>query len=222
MSPLPAQIPNPAAHSGSRRGTRPAGSAAIPCCAWLASNSRHSSRASAVITAYRSPVPVSLQTSNTGPRQPGQMPNKNSGNAACNRTSSARIHGGAVCLPRSSARLSSARPQSYPCACMAPPASWLVTGGVSSSPAATSQPGFRICPEPWHSTHERRTHSAWPRLSVPTVQARRERWNFHPCPRQAKQISCRSLVLRMPSRLPTCRYEPITLGVLTVRWRVSC
>jgi hypothetical protein len=34
------------------------------------------------------------------------MPNENSGNAACNRTSSARIHGGATCLPRSSDRLS--------------------------------------------------------------------------------------------------------------------
>ena len=114
-----------------------AASAAALCCARPASSSRHSSRASEVITAYKSPVPVSLQASNTGPRQPGQMPNENSGNAACSRTSSARIHGGAACLPRSSDLVSSARPQSYQCACPALSASWPVTGGVSSSPAAT-------------------------------------------------------------------------------------
>ncbi len=74
-----------------------------------------------------------------------------------------------------------------------------------------------ICPEPRHSRHERRTHSAWPRVNVPTVQARRDRWNFQPWPRQAGQLSCWASVLRMPPRSTTCRYEPITPGVLTVR-----
>ena len=74
-----------------------------------------------------------------------------------------------------------------------------------------------ICPVPRHSRHERRTHSAWPRVNVPTVQARRERRNFHPWPRQAGQLSCWASVLRMPPRSTTSRYEPITHGVLTVR-----
>ena len=90
-----------------------------------------------MITAYRSPVPVSRQASNIGPRQPGQMPNENSGNAARNRTSSARIHDGAARLPYNSDLLSSARPQSYQCASTAPSASSPRAGGASFSPAAT-------------------------------------------------------------------------------------
>jgi hypothetical protein len=65
-------------------------------------------------------------------------------------------------------------------------------------------------------------HSACPLASVPTVQARRERWNFHPWPRHAGQLSCWGAELRMPPRSTTSRYEPITNGVLTVRWSVSC
>ena len=211
MSPLPAQTPNPAAHPTSPRffpggvGYRPLLRLAClqlaPQLPGILGDHR--------VQATRARLP---HASNTGPRQPGQMPNENSGNAACNRTSSARIHGGAACLPRNSDLVSSARPQSYQCACTAPPASWSRAGGVSSSPAATDQPGFRMCPEPWHSMQERRTHSAWPRLSVPTVQARRERWNFHPWPRQARQISCWSSVLRMRPRFRHLVTNPLHSG----------
>ena len=67
---------------GSSEGDQPA--------RWHFSSSCHSSPASWVITAHKPPEPGSRQASNISPRQPGQMPNENSGNAVRNRTSSAR------------------------------------------------------------------------------------------------------------------------------------
>jgi hypothetical protein len=71
MPPLPAQTPIPITHAAFHRCSCPATSAAAFCAAWPASNSRQLP-ASWVITAYRSPEPVSRQASNVGPARPGR------------------------------------------------------------------------------------------------------------------------------------------------------
>ena len=155
--------------------------------------------------------PPGLRTSS--PRQPGQMPNVELRECSSQpdqlrphpRRSRPPLRTTATCCPARSPSRTSApprhgqRPRREPVARRFPR-------------RPQGQPGFRICPEPWHSTQECRTHSAWPRLSVPTVHARRERWNFHPWPRQARQISCRSSSLRMPPRSRQLVTNPLHSG----------
>ncbi len=107
----------------------------------LLSSSRHSSAAFLVITAYTPPAPGSRHASKVSPRQPGQMLNENSGNAARSRTSSVLIHGGAPGLARMTDHPASASPSLYECSGPAAPAPSLSPGGVSSVPEVMSRSG---------------------------------------------------------------------------------
>ena len=78
--------------------------------------------------------------------------------------------------------------------------------------------GFLIRPDPWQSRHERRTHSAWPLVMVPTTHARRERWNFHPWPRHAGQLSNWALVLCMPATVHDVSLRTNYTWGSQVRW----
>ena len=135
-----------------------------------------------VITAYRPPVPVSLQDLEHRPAPARADAERELRERGPNRISSARIHGGAARLPRRE------RPAIQPPAPSRTDTPAMQRQHPRRELAACRLPRrprsvrLWICPEPRHSRHERRTHSAWPRVSVPTVQARRERRNFHPWP----------------------------------------
>src|ERR1035437_5518395 len=118
------------------------------------------------------------------------MTNENSGNAVRNRTSSASIHSGAPGRGRHTDRPAIA--------------------SHAASPADIGYASSRTCPEPLQSRHDCLTASAAARIKVPITKVRRERRNFHPCPRHDGQAIPAPPVVPMTIRLPIRVAAPIS------------
>ena len=118
------------------------------------------------------------------------MPNENSGNAVRNRTSSARIHSGAPGRGRTPGRPAIA--------------------SHAASPADIGYASSRTRPEPPQSRHDCLTAPAAARIKVPITKARRERRNFHPCPRHDGHAVPAPPVVPMTIRLRIRAAAPIS------------